>query len=65
VRAGFALSAAYNVVGVSIAAAGVLSPVICAILMPISSVSVVLWAVGATRREARRSGIPKVEAEGA
>jgi len=48
------LSAVYNVVGVSIAAAGWLSPIVCAVLMPISSVSVVLAACGLTTREARR-----------
>lgn len=58
VRIGFAISAAYNVVGVSIAAMGILSPLICAILMPLSSLTVVLFAVGATRVAARRSGLP-------
>lgn len=63
VRMGFLISGAYNVIGVSIAAAGVLSPVICAILMPLSSVTVVLFAVGATRWTARRCGlsIPAME----
>jgi Cu+-exporting ATPase len=53
---GFCLSvsALYNAVGISIAAAGWLSPVLCAVLMPISSVSVVLLACGLTTREARR-----------
>jgi Cu+-exporting ATPase len=53
VRLSFGISALYNVVGVSIAAAGILSPVICAILMPLSSISVVLFACGATNRAAR------------
>ncbi len=57
VRTGFAVSGAYNVVGVAIAAAGVLSPIVCAILMPLSSVTVVLLAVGATHWAARRSGL--------
>lgn len=57
VRVGFAISAVYNVVGVSIAAAGALSPLVCAVLMPISSVSVVLVATGATCRAARRAGV--------
>jgi Cu+-exporting ATPase len=55
VRAGFLLSSLYNVVGVSIAAAGLLSPVVCAILMPISSISVVAFSCGATAWAARRS----------
>jgi Cu+-exporting ATPase len=48
VRAGFVISALYNLVGVSIAAAGLLQPMVCAILMPISSVTVVFFACGAT-----------------
>jgi Cu+-exporting ATPase len=55
VQAGFGLSALYNVAGVSIAAAGLLSPLVCAVLMPLSSVSVVLFAVGATQWMERRS----------
>jgi Cu+-exporting ATPase len=58
VRLGFGVSALYNVVGVGIAAAGVLSPLICAVLMPLSSVSVVLFACGMTRRAARKAGLP-------
>ena len=48
VRAAFLISAVYNVVGVSIAASGNLSPVVCAILMPVSSVTVVAFACGMT-----------------
>jgi Cu+-exporting ATPase len=55
VRAGFVVSGVYNVAGVSIAAAGFLSPLVCAILMPLSSVTVVLVAIGATRWRARRT----------
>jgi Cu+-exporting ATPase len=55
VRAGFVVSGLYNIVGVSIAAAGLLSPLVCAVLMPLSSVTVVLFAIGATRWVARCS----------
>ena len=48
VRAGFVVSTGYNVVGVSVAAAGLLSPMVCAILMPLSSATVVVFASGAT-----------------
>jgi len=48
VRAGFAVSTGYNLVGVSIAAAGLLSPLVCAILMPVSSATMVVFACGAT-----------------
>ncbi|NBR87481.1 MAG: HAD family hydrolase [Proteobacteria bacterium] len=48
VRAAFLISTIYNLVGVSIAASGNLSPIVCAILMPLSSVSVVAFASGVT-----------------
>lgn len=44
VRTGFVISSFYNLAGVSIAAAGFLSPVVCAILMPLSSATVVAFA---------------------
>jgi Cu+-exporting ATPase len=55
VRAAFWISAAYNVVGVAIAASGKLSPVVCAILMPVSSATVVGFACGAAAWLGRRS----------
>jgi P-type Cu+ transporter len=57
VRASFAVSAAYNLIGIGIAAAGVLSPLICAVLMPLSSITVVLFACGLTNWCAKRCGI--------
>jgi P-type Cu+ transporter len=59
VRLSFAISFLYNAFGISIAAAGILSPVICAILMPLSSISVVLFACGATRLAAKRAGLTR------
>jgi len=59
VRLSFGISFLYNAVGIGIAAAGILSPVICAILMPLSSVSVVLFACGATQWAAKRAGLAK------
>ena len=44
VRAAFIISSLYNVIGISIAASGRLSPVVCAILMPVSSISVISFA---------------------
>jgi len=55
VRAGFAVSGLYNLVGIAIAAAGLLSPLVCAVLMPLSSVTVVLFVIGATRWVAQRT----------
>ncbi len=54
VRLSFLLSSLYNVVGVSIAASGLLAPVVCAILMPLSSITVVAFACGATAWAGRR-----------
>jgi len=57
VRAGFMISTAYNVIGVGIAAAGLLQPMVCAILMPISSASVVFFAYCASTWTARAAGL--------
>jgi P-type Cu+ transporter len=45
----FVISLAYNIIGISIALTGKLSPVVAAILMPASSVSVVAFVAFATR----------------
>jgi P-type Cu+ transporter len=60
VQAAFVISVFYNVVGVGIAAGGRLSPVISAVLMPLSSVSVVAFACGATAWLGRRLKAPEV-----
>lgn len=57
VRLSFLISTLYNVVGLAIAASGNLAPVVCAILMPVSSVTVVAFAVGLTRWLGRRAGL--------
>jgi Cu+-exporting ATPase len=48
VRLSFGISSLYNVVGVGIAASGHLSPLVCAILMPLSSITVVVFACSVT-----------------
>jgi Cu+-exporting ATPase len=48
VRTGFLISAIYNLAGISIAAAGLMAPMVCAILMPVSSATVVMFSCGAT-----------------
>ena len=58
VKAGFIISAAYNVIGIAIAASGRLSPIVCAILMPLSSITVVVFATGAVNWLARRTFEP-------
>jgi Cu+-exporting ATPase len=44
----FVLSLLYNVIGISVAVQGLLSPVMAAILMPLSSVSIVVFTTVAT-----------------
>lgn len=53
----FVISIMYNVVGVGFAVSGKLSPLISAILMPASSISVVLFTTLATGFRARRLGL--------
>lgn len=55
VRISFAISLLYNIVGLSYALSGHLSPVVAAILMPVSSVSVVAFATFATNWRAKKS----------
>jgi Cu+-exporting ATPase len=57
VRLSFLVSTLYNLIGISIAARGLLAPIVCAILMPLSSISVVVFACAATAWYARRAGL--------
>jgi Cu+-exporting ATPase len=54
VRLSFFISFLYNIVGLSFAVMAVLSPLVAAILMPVSSVSVVVFATVSTRWMAGR-----------
>ncbi len=54
VRIGFILSLIYNLIGLSFAVQGLLEPVIAAILMPLSSVTVVVFGMVSTTLLARR-----------
>ena len=56
-RLTFAVSLAYNAAGLFFAASGRLSPMVSAILMPMSSFSVMAVAIGATRLAAWRAGL--------
>jgi Cu+-exporting ATPase len=53
----FVISVIYNAAGLSVALAGLLSPLVAAILMPVSSLTVVGTSVGLARWWAR--GVPK------
>jgi len=54
VYASFTISFLYNIFGLSFAVSGLLSPIIAAILMPVSSVSVVAFVTLATRFALRK-----------
>ncbi len=54
VKASFVLSIAYNIVGVAFAVQGLLSPLVAAILMPSSSLSILLITFGSSSLLARR-----------
>jgi len=60
----YAIAFIYNTIGVSIAATGNLSPLIAAILMPVSSVSVVLFGVLTSSVLAGRIGLGKKDHSG-
>jgi len=57
IKASFVLSILYNVVGLVFAVQGLLSPLVAAILMPASSVTVVLFATVASTLAARKHGV--------
>jgi Cu+-exporting ATPase len=50
----FGISLLYNLIGVSFAVTGELSPVAAAILMPISSITIVLFTTITTNYSARK-----------
>jgi len=53
----FVISLLYNIVGLSFAVQGLLKPVVAAILMPASSLTIILFTTGMTRLLARRCGL--------
>lgn len=59
VKLSFGVSTLYNLVGISIAATANLAPIVCAILMPLSSISVVVFATLATAWYGRSIGLRK------
>jgi P-type Cu+ transporter len=54
----YGLALMYNTVGLSFAVQGLLSPIIAAILMPASSITIVIYAWAASWGEAARLGFP-------
>jgi Cu+-exporting ATPase len=59
VKLSFGVSSVYNIIGIAIAASAKLAPIVCAILMPLSSISVVAFACLATSWYARHINLGK------
>ncbi|GMQ29358.1 heavy metal translocating P-type ATPase [Algoriphagus confluentis] len=57
IKLSFGLSFLYNIISLSLAVQGLLSPVLCAILMPASSISVVLFTTLATNLMGMKKGL--------
>ena len=57
----FGLSLLYNLVGLYFAVSGQLEPVIAAILMPLSSISVVVFTTAATNMLGRKLSAPEIK----
>jgi Cu+-exporting ATPase len=57
----FAISIAYNIVGVGIAVQGLMSPLIAAILMPVSSISIVTFVTLATSFSAKKKRLHAID----
>jgi Cu+-exporting ATPase len=53
----YAIAFAYNIIGLSYAVSGHLSPLVAAILMPVSSISIVLFGVGFGNLRAKQLGL--------
>jgi len=58
IRGGFALSLIYNSLGLTVAVMGLLTPLFAAVLMPLSSVSVVIYGMLSTWWIGRKFNIP-------
>ena len=53
----YGISLAYNLIGLSFAVQGILSPLISAILMPISSITIIIFTTGSTYMVAQKLGL--------
>ncbi len=57
IKLSFGLSLLYNIVGLSFAVAGQLSPLVAAILMPLSSISIMVFTTVSTHLAAKKMGL--------
>ena len=57
IRLSFVIASAYNLVGVFFAIQGTLSPLTAAVLMPLSTITIISFTSFSTRYFARRNGL--------
>ena len=57
IKASFVISTIYNIIGITVALSGELSPLFAAILMPVSSITVVVFTTVGTMLSARKHGL--------
>ncbi|TXK33271.1 HAD-IC family P-type ATPase, partial [Pontibacter qinzhouensis] len=57
ILATFAVSLVYNVIGLTLAVQGLFTPIASAIIMPISSLSVIIFATLSVKIAAKRAGL--------
>ncbi len=57
IKISFAISVLYNVIGLGYAVTGTLSPLICAIIMPVSSITVIAFTTLGTHMSAKKLGL--------
>jgi len=57
VKSSFVISFIYNSIGIALAVQGLVSPVVAAVLMPLSSITVVAFATLGTSLSAKRLGL--------
>ena len=57
IKLSFALSLLYNIVGLGFAVSGQLTPLVAAILMPLSSISIMIFTTAGTHLAAKRTGL--------
>jgi len=57
IKLSFGLSLLYNIAGLSFAVAGQLSPLVAAVLMPLSSISIMIFTTAGTHWAAKKTGL--------
>jgi Cu+-exporting ATPase len=54
---GFIISLIYNIIGISLAFMGMVSPLLAAVLMPLSSISIVVFTIVSTNILGKKAGL--------